>query len=86
MYALGHRKFETLKHNSTSANLIPVGITYTNHMSLILLYLIQKTYLNTVTSPLAHGAKIPYIKTLPRTQITSPLAHGAKIPYTQNLT
>ena len=31
MYALGHGKFETLKHNSTSANLIPVGITYTNH-------------------------------------------------------
>ena len=27
MYALGHGKFETLKHNSTSANLIPVGIT-----------------------------------------------------------
>ena len=26
MYALGHGKFETLKHNSTSANLIPVGI------------------------------------------------------------
>ena len=31
MYALGHGKFETLKHNSTSANLILVGITYTNH-------------------------------------------------------
>ena len=25
------RVIETLKHNSTSANLIPVGITYTNH-------------------------------------------------------
>ena len=43
MYALGHGKFETLKHNSTSANLIPVGITYTNHKGMHAYKLISKS-------------------------------------------